>query len=51
MSNPEAKYYAGYFILEDNLNEGLKGAIIAKEIQTNNLNLLTISQQHFTKLE
>ena len=28
----ETKYYTGYFILEDNLNDSLKGTIIAREI-------------------
>lgn len=42
MSDPTAKYYMGYFILEDNLNEGLEGTIIARDISSNNLSLLAV---------
>lgn len=40
----EAKYYAGYFILKDNLNDLLKGTIIARENITNNLILLEMGK-------
>ena len=42
LDEPGAKYYMGYFILEDNLGRDLQGFIIAREIQTNNLQLLAI---------
>ncbi len=41
-SHPTAKYYMGYFILEDNLNQGPFGTIIGREISTSNLHLLAI---------
>jgi hypothetical protein len=44
MSDPTAKYYMGYFILEDDLNEGLEGTIIAREISSNGLSLLAVSR-------
>ena len=37
MINPQAEYYQGYFILEDNLNKSFEGAIIARGIQTGHL--------------
>jgi hypothetical protein len=39
---PEAKYYQGCFILEDKLNEGLQGTIIAREMNTSDLVLLGV---------
>jgi hypothetical protein len=42
MQHPEAKYYQGYFILEDNLNEGLRGMVIAREMATNYLDLVAV---------
>jgi hypothetical protein len=40
---PEAKYYQGCFILEDKLNEGLQGTIIARGLITSDLALLGVT--------
>ncbi len=44
LMNPDAKYYKAYFILQDNLNEGLKGTIIANEINSDHMDILAISK-------
>lgn len=44
MMSPSEKFYMGFFILEDNLNAGLCGTVIVREVETNGLGLWAVSK-------